>query len=132
LANNTPAETPLKWTYEKSAPDVPSPVLVDGYLYTVAEKKKILTCLDAKTGREQWVGKLDKGDIYQASITAADGKLYMVNRKATVNVVAADPKAFHLLSTHAFDEKETDSSIAIASGKLYLRTGKTLYCFAQK
>jgi outer membrane protein assembly factor BamB len=125
-------EAPRVWTYEKTAPDVPSPVWVDGYLYTIAEKKKTLTCLDAKTGREQWVGQLDKNDTYQASITAADGKLYMVNRKATVSVVAADPKAFRLLSTHAFDEKDTDSSIAIANGKLYLRTGQNLYCFAKK
>jgi len=125
-------QAPRVWTYEKTAPDVPSPVWVDGYLYTIAEKKKTLTCLDAKTGREQWTGKLDKSDVYQASITAADGKLYMVNRKGAVSVVAADPKAFRLLSTHAFDEKDTDSSIAIANKKLYLRTAKNIYCFTQK
>ncbi|MHC4783070.1 MAG: outer membrane protein assembly factor BamB family protein, partial [Planctomycetota bacterium] len=117
-------EAPRVWTYEKTAPDVPSPVWVDGYLYTIAEKKKTLTCLDANTGREQWTAQLDKSAVYQASITAADGKLYMVNRKGTVSVVAADPKAFRLLSTHAFDEKDTDSSIAIANKKLYLRTAK--------
>jgi outer membrane protein assembly factor BamB len=132
LANSKPDETPLKWAYEKTVSDVPSPVLVDGFLYTIADKKKTLTCLDAATGREQWVGQLDKGDIYQSSITAADGKLYMANRKGTVSVVAADPKAFRLLSTHPFDEKATDSSIAIANGKLYLRTSENLYCFAKK
>ncbi len=125
-------QSPVLWSYDTIAPDVPSPVVVDGCLYFIAEKKKTLTCLDAATGSEHWIGKLDGGDIYHASITSADGKLYMVNRKGTVSVVAADPKAFRVLSTHAFDEKDTDSSIAIANGKLYLRTGKTLYCFSKK
>jgi outer membrane protein assembly factor BamB len=98
----------------------------------IAERKKTLTCLDAKTGREQWAGQLDKGDIYHASITAADGKLYIVNRKATVSVVAADPAEFRVISTHAFDEKPADSSIAIANGKLYLRTAENLHCFSKK
>jgi outer membrane protein assembly factor BamB len=132
MANGPPDGSPLLWTYEKTVSDVPSPALVDGYLYFIAEKKKTLTCLDAKTGREQWTAQLDKSDVYQASITAADGKLYMVNRKGVVSVVAAADKAFCLLSTHAFDEKPTDSSIAIANGKLYLRTGENLYCFSKK
>jgi outer membrane protein assembly factor BamB len=124
--------SPVLWNYETIAPDVPSPVLVDGCLYTIAEKKKTLTCLEAATGRELWVGKLDGGDIYHASITAADGKLYMVNREATVTVVAADADAFRILSSHSFDEKNTDSSISIANGKVYLRTGENLYCFVKK
>ena len=132
LAKGDPNESPLQWTYEKPASDVPSPVLVDGALYFIAGKKKTLTCLDSKTGREQWTGQLDKTDIYHASITAADGKLYMVNRKGTVTVVAADPEAFRVISSHAFDEKPTVSSIAIANGKLYLRTAENLYCFTQK
>ncbi|MEN8126634.1 MAG: PQQ-binding-like beta-propeller repeat protein [Planctomycetota bacterium] len=132
LAKGDPNESPLNWTYEGTAPDVPSPVWVDGSVYTIAEKKKTLTCLDAATGRKQWIGKLDAGEIYHASITAADGKLYMVNRKGTVTVVAADPAQFRILSTHAFDEKPADSSIAVANGKLYLRTAENLYCFTQK
>lgn len=132
LATSDPAELPLIWTHDEDASDVPGPVLVDGYLYYIVEKKKTLTCLDVATGREQWTGQLDKGDIYHASITAADGKLYMVNREGTVTVVAADPAKFRVISSHPFDEKATDSSISIASGKLYLRTGENLYCFAQK
>jgi outer membrane protein assembly factor BamB len=132
LAKGEPNESPLQWTYDKPASDVPSPVLVGGSLYFIAGKKKTLTCLDAKTGRERWVGQLDKGDIYHASITAADGKLYMVNREGTVTVVAADPDAFRVISSYPFDEKPTVSSISIANGKLYLRTAENLYCFTQK
>ncbi|MHC4881357.1 MAG: outer membrane protein assembly factor BamB family protein [Planctomycetota bacterium] len=123
---------PVLWTYEKTTSDVPSSVWGDGALYTIAEKKKTLTCLDAAGGNELWVGQLDKSDIYHASITAADGKLYMVNRKGTVSVVAADKTAFRLLSTHAFGEKPTDSSIAIANKKCYLRTANNLYCFMKQ
>jgi outer membrane protein assembly factor BamB len=132
LAKGDADGSPVVWEHEKTSTDVPCPVLVDGFLYIIAEKEKTLTCLEAATGRQQWIGQLDKSDIYHASITAADGKLYVVNRKGTVSVIASDPAEFRLLSTYAFDEKPTDSSIAIANGKLYLRTNENLYCFSQK
>ncbi len=132
LAKGRPDESPVVWSYDEITTDVPSPVVVDGCFYFIAEKKKTLTCLDAATGVALWTGKLDKGDIYHASITAADGKLYVVNRKGTVSIIASDRNAFRVLSSHAFDEKPTDSSIAIANGKLYLRTAENLYCFGKK
>lgn len=132
LSKLAAGQPPVLWTHDTIAPDVPSPVVVDGSVYFIAEKRKTLTCLDAATGEERWTGKLDGGDIYHASITAADGKLYMVNREATVVVVAADPKTFRVISSNAFDEKPTESSIAIANGKCYLRTAENLYCFIKK
>ena len=125
-------ESPVVWTLGQGSCDVPSPVLVDGYLYMIADSKKTLTCVEAKTGLVQWTGQLDKSDTYYASITAGDGKLYMVNRKGIATVVAANPKAFEILSTHDFGENPVDSTISIADGKLYLRTAERLYCFGKK
>lgn len=121
-----------EWTFDARVSDSPSPTLVDGHLYFIEERKKELICLEAKTGTVKWTGQLDKSDQYYASVTAADGKLYMVNRKGVVTVAAADPTAFRVISTHEFGGRPADSTIIIAHGKLYLRTAETLYCFSRK
>ena len=120
------------WTYDERVSDVPGPAMANGYLYYIAERPKTLHCIDAKTGAVQWTGQLDKSDTYYASVTAGDGKLYVVNRKGVVTIVAADPTAFRILSTRDLGESPTESTIAIANGKLYIRTAENLYCFGNK
>ncbi len=71
------------------------------------------------------------GRIY-ASPLAADGKLYYVSRDAGVYVVAAKPE-FELL---AHNKIETDASIfngslAVAAGRLLLRSDRALYCLGK-
>jgi hypothetical protein len=56
----------------------------------------------------------------------------MVNRKGAVTVAAADPREFRILSTSFFKESPVDSTLAIAGGKVYLRTAENLYCFGKK
>lgn len=129
LAANEPS---ILWTLNQSICDVPSPVVVDGYVYFITDNKKTLTCLDAKTGTVQWTGQMDKSDTYYASITAADGKLFMVNRKGVVSIVETNPAKFKMISSCDFGEKPVDSNIAISNGKIYLRTALNLYCFGKK
>ena len=120
------------WIYDELVNDVSTPVIWDGSLYVLQEKKKNLACLDPATGSVKWVGELEKGDTFYASPTAADGKLYIVNRKGFVTVVAADSAEFKVLSTRDFDAKPTDSTITVANGRVFLRTAGHLYCFEKK
>ena len=123
------AEPKQVWVYDEAGPDVPCPALYKGYLYQIEEKQKTLTCLEAATGAVQWTGQLDKSDMYYASVTAADEKLYMVNRKGVVTAAAADPTAFRILSTSDVGEFPVDSTIVIANGRVFLRTAENLYCW---
>lgn len=126
------AEPKQAWLYDEPGPDISSPALYRGCLYLVNEKQKTLTCLEAKTGAVQWIGQLDRGDMYYASITAADGKLYLVNRRCTVTVVEANPKEFKILSTLEVSEKPVDASIVVSDGRIYLRTAENLYCWSNR
>jgi len=117
------------WVYDELNCDVSSPVLWDGFLYVLQEKKQKLVCIDPETGSVQWVGPLERGDTFYASPTAADGKLYIINRKGLASVVAADSSEFKVLSTRDFNEKPSDSTIAIANGRVFVRTAGHLYCF---
>lgn len=124
------AEPKQAWVYDVPGPDVPSAALYKGYLYQIEEKQKTLTCLEAASGRLQWVGQLDKSDMYYASVTAADEKLYMVNRKGVVTVAAADPTAFRILNTSDVGEFPVDSTIVAADSRVFLRTAENLYCWS--
>lgn len=123
-------EQPVLWVHDVQGPDVSTPTLWEGYLYQVDDsKKRTLTCLEAQSGAVQWTAQLDKGASYFASITAADGKLYFANDKGGGYVVAADPKEFRVLSRFEMNEQPVHASVAVAGGRLYLRTPSKLYCF---
>ena len=125
-----PGDEPKQaWVHDQRGPDVPCPALYKGHLYLIEEKQKTLTCLEAATGAVQWIGQLDKRDMYYASVTAADDKLYLVNRKGVITVAAADPAAFRILSTYDAGEYPVDSTIAAANAAIFLRTPEHLYCW---
>ena len=60
----------------------------------------------------------------------ADGKLYVVNEDGVTTVLQAGPE-FKVLATNELDGAYTLSSLAIAEGRIYLRTESHLYCIAQ-
>lgn len=123
-------ETPTLWVHDVTGPDVSSPVVYKGFLYQFDDsKKRTMTCLNPLSGQEQWTAQLEKGALYYASITAADDKLYFINDEGDGYVVAADPKELRVLSRFKIDEKPVHASIAVAGGRMYLRTPSKLYCF---
>lgn len=63
------------------------------------------------------------------SMTHADGRLYLLMRDGETLVMSAKPK-FELLARNKLGE-ETNSSIAIADGAIYIRTFKHLWCIAE-
>jgi len=120
------------WEINKGS-NVSSPVVHDGYLYWAHESRGAVYCVDAKTGQDAYEERLNPrpGRIY-ASPLAADGKLYYVSRDAGVFVVAAKPE-FELL-THNKIETDTsifNGSIAVADGRLLLRSDRALYCIGK-
>jgi glucose dehydrogenase len=69
-------DTHVVWTTTKKAiaPHTPSLLLVGDELYMVSDKG-IATCLDARTGRENWSERI--GGNYSSSPLFADGKIYL-------------------------------------------------------
>ncbi len=87
-----------------------------------------MTCLDPKTGKTRWQGKIGGGGPWRASLTAADGKLYCINEDSEAIVLSAGDEEFKIL--HRFDMKDepVQASIAIADGRLFVRTASKLTC----
>lgn len=122
----------IAWTFGRATPDVPTPLFYRGSLYVLdGERAKVLTCLDPKTGRTRWQGRLGGGGPWRASLTAADGKLYCINEDSEAIVLSAGEEEFKVL--HRFDMQDgpVQASIAIADGRLFVRTAGKLTCIGK-
>ena len=123
-------ETNALWKNPRLLPNVPSPLVYKGILYTLKEGG-IFVSYDIKTGEILKQARL-QGAIgeYYASPIAADDRIYTVSEegKAVVIQAGADWKVLRIN-----DLKDgCKGTPAIVDNKMYVRTYSTLYCFAKK
>jgi outer membrane protein assembly factor BamB len=121
--------TSLRWRFQRSIPQLPSPVLYRGVLYMINDGG-ILTTIDPATGQLLKQGRLRGAiDHYYASPVAGDGKVYFVTQSGTVVAVKAGAEQ-EVLAVSDLDD-ECYATPAIADGRLYVRTRSALYCFGR-
>lgn len=75
----------VAWRFDRQVPLNPSLLIVGDELYMVSDRG-ILTCLDAKTGKELWTERL--GGNYSASPQYANGRIYICSEQGEVIVLA--------------------------------------------
>ncbi|MBX7105241.1 MAG: PQQ-like beta-propeller repeat protein [Gemmataceae bacterium] len=112
------------WRLPRSTPDVPSPLIHDGLVYLCGESG-LLTCVDAKTGKEVYPPEQLHKAIYRASPVAADGKIYLLARDGVATVIKAG-RSYEKLAENKLTD-DTSASLAIANGTIYIRGWKNLY-----
>jgi outer membrane protein assembly factor BamB len=123
-----PAEDRALWSVTQFAPDVCSPLLYDGRLYMLDGDRRVMTCLDPATGNQAWQGEVGGDTVIRSSPTAADRKIYFMDESGRVFVVAAGDELRVLSRIEMGGGKPARSSIAIAGGRLYIRTASALHC----
>jgi outer membrane protein assembly factor BamB len=126
----TLGEKIVAWTSEANRCWIATPVLYQDRLYVLHEQEKAMVCIEPKTGRVVWQHNLPVKEIFQATPTAADGKIYCITVNGELVVLAAGDE-YKLVSAVRFNEKFCRSAIVPAEGKLYIRAGAKLYCFAK-
>jgi outer membrane protein assembly factor BamB len=108
-----------------------SGVIHNGFLYLIAENGAA-SCLELKTGDRVWEARL-KGPGAKtsswASMLLAGGRIYVPNQSGDVFVLRAGPR-LELLATNSVNEP-TNASLAASDGDLFLRTDRSLWCFAR-
>jgi outer membrane protein assembly factor BamB len=115
------------WKNSKTLPNVPSPLMYEGVLYTLKEGG-IFTSIDPKTGDVLKQGRLQGAlGTYYSSPVAADGKIYLANEDGKVVVLKAGAQWEPL----AVNDMEVGikATPAPLDSLLYLRTHEALYCF---
>ena len=114
------------WKTAKNVPDMPSPLLVNGRLYTMTATT--LSCIDPADGRVLWAEKLP--GQYLSSPIAADGHLFLFSRGKTGAVVELGD-AFHIVATNRLEDG-CMASPAVVGRSLIVRTTKALYRIGTK
>ncbi|HEX2521452.1 MAG TPA: PQQ-binding-like beta-propeller repeat protein, partial [Terriglobia bacterium] len=125
--NQSPSSD-VKWRVTRLLSDVPSILLYKGVLYLV-KRGGIATTLSPKTGEILKQGRIkDALASYYASPVAADGKVFFVSEAGRVAVVKAGGNDWKVLAVNDLGE-ECYATPAIAGGRIYVRTRRSLYSF---
>jgi outer membrane protein assembly factor BamB len=134
-------DTALAWTSDPKevTSDVSTPLAYQGFFYILDSNRKVISCVEPKTGKILWTGETGSKAKFESSPVAADGKIYMTNFWGEVYVVAANPAKFELLhiaelgngSKPQGNDESARASIAIANDCLYIRTQDKLHCVGQ-
>ena len=117
----------IAWRFKEFPSDCVTPLFYRQKLFVLDGDHQMMTCLEPQTGAKKWQGNLGVRDIFRASPTGADGKIYCLSENGTVVVLDAGNE-FRILSTISMGEAPVRSSIAVAHGALFIRTAKNLYC----
>jgi outer membrane protein assembly factor BamB len=112
----------VQWKLDRGVPLTPSPLLVGNELYLVTDNG-IVTCLDAKTGKEYWRARI--GGNHSASPVYADGRIYFLSEEGQ-SVVLATGQQLKLLAANQLDGR-TLASMAVSNGSIFIRSDTHLY-----
>jgi outer membrane protein assembly factor BamB len=130
---DNPSQAHIIWNYYGPSPDASTPLYYQNRLYVLngIRQGKMVTCLEPKTGTEIWQGTIGGRGPWRASLTGADDKLYCINETGEVVILAAGGNEFKIIFQTKIDEPRIQSSIAVADGRLFIRTAHNLYCIGK-
>lgn len=121
-------EPSIAWRYTKGVPTMASPLLVGDELYFVSDSGGMLTCLDAKTGREHYRERL--GGEHNASLLLAGNRIYLPSRTGVTSVIEPG-QSFKLIAKNELPG-QIMASPAVAGRAMFLRTDAALYRLEEK
>lgn len=117
------SETHQLWWKKRAPQSIGSGVIHKGHIY-ILHDTGVMICTELTSGNEVWKEKVS-GNCW-SSMVLADGNLYITDQQGTCHLVKAAPE-YQLIAQNPLGEL-TRSSVAIAKGKLYIRTYEHLYC----
>jgi outer membrane protein assembly factor BamB len=121
--------THVVWKHQRMVPEVPSPLYLNGLLYTV-KTGGILTAIDAATGELKKSARLSGAiDSYYASPIAAGGRILLFSEQGKAAVVKPGAE-WELLQVNDFDEP-IYATPAVGADRLFVRTASALFAFGR-
>lgn len=118
------------WQTREYTADCVTPLVYRDQLFVLDGDRQLLTRVDPQTGTKVWEGGLGVREIFRASPTGADGRIYCVSESGTVVILDAGAE-FKVLATIPMGEGPVRASMAAARGHLFLRTSTNLYCLGK-
>ena len=129
LKEDETSNTFVAWSSPLRTFRVASPLLYGGCLYMLDHQRGQLRCYDAKTGKENYMERIEGAKGFTSSPWASDGKVFCLDETGLTVVLKAGPK-LEILATNKLDDTFW-SSIAVVGENLLLRGVDHLYCIAK-
>lgn len=120
------ANASIIWSDNEYLPEVSSPLATEEYLF-IATSYGAIACYDTNNGQKLWEHEFDHG-FYSSPILVGN-KVYLIDQKGIAHIFKAD-KTFTLIDEAPLGEPVV-STPAFASGKIYVRGEKHLYCISE-
>ncbi len=118
----------ILWYEEKHVPEVPSPLYYKGRVYMI-KNGGMVTCMDAKTGKQYYRQRLGASSPYYSSPIVANDRIYIASGKGVIVVFDAGDK-LQVLARNDLKEK-IFATPAVVDHKIYVRTAGHLYAFGK-
>ncbi|MEE2642870.1 MAG: PQQ-binding-like beta-propeller repeat protein [Planctomycetota bacterium] len=107
-------------------------VLIDGHVYMGnGHNKGFPLCLEMRTGKVKWGGRLRGEGDGSAAIVAADGQIYFRYEDGKMALVEANPGAYKVNGSFRLPIRNGKSwpHPVVADGQLYIRCQDQIVCF---
>lgn len=101
--------------------------VVVGSLYYYQDSGGVVYCDDMKTGETIWKDRLPGAGKSWGSFVLAGDLIYTLSQAGDTVVFKASPEGFEVVSQANVGE-ETNSSLAVSQGEIFLRTHEALWC----
>jgi outer membrane protein assembly factor BamB len=119
------------WIKRHDTPYVPSLLLYDGHVYYLRHYQGVLTCLEAKTGKEVYSrARLPGIGSAYASPVAANGRIYITSLEGNTLVFTAGINP-EVLSVNELDDSFS-ASASLVGKEIFLRGDRFLYCISEE
>ena len=119
------------WRHPRNIQRVGSGVIVGDHVYVVDENGTP-RCYELTTGKEVWQVKRRPGGMTWGSMVHAKDRLYILMRDGKTLVFNTGPK-YELLAVNRLSPGEqTNSSLAVSDGEIFIRTFRHLWCIRAK
>ena len=123
-------DTHVVWIHPRMVPEVPSPLLLNGILYTI-KTGGIFTAMLAASGELKKSARVQGAiDGYYASPIAADGKIFLFSEQGKAAVLKPGAE-WELLQVNDFDEP-IYATPAIDAQRMYIRTASSIYAIGAR
>jgi len=116
----------VAWSHPKGGPEMASPLVYQDHLYILHQNGGLVTCYDAKTGKQLYHERIPSAGSFWASPWASDGKIFCLDESGTTHVLQAGSD-FKVLGKNSLKGMFW-ATPAVASGALILRDVGNIYC----
>ena len=122
-------DTHIRWTTRRGVSNIPAPLVVGDNLYMIGDSGGMVSCLDAKTGKQLYQERLGGIQNHWVSPIFADGKIYFFSRDGVFSVIEASSE-FKVLFKNESDTVFV-SMPAIVGDSMLIRSNTHLYRIAK-